>query len=110
MDHASVEHITAANLAWVAVGILLVVLSDLIKARRKYKEKFIAILYLQENWPHLLLTIIGGYTMFYFADNFTEGAMGLHVHKDSASYYSWFAAACGFNGQVIIKKLTGLIK
>lgn len=102
-------HLTLLNFAWVAIGLILLVLVDMLRARKKYRISFSYLIYLKENTIQFMIAVISSYTMFYFADTFTEGMLDVHVHKNS-NFYSWFAVACGYNGHVVVDRLSKTFK
>ena len=102
-------HLTFINFAWVTVGLVILVLFEIIKSKKKFGESWRARSYFINNVIRFALAIISSYVMFYFAEQFTEGILDVHVHKDS-NFYAWFALACGFNGHVLIEKLTKAFK
>ncbi len=104
-----VEHLTLGNLVWVLVGLVLLVLVDTLRARKKHNSSFSYVIYLKENVLQFIIACISSYIMFYHADSFTEGILNVHVHGDSG-YYAWFAVACGYNGHVVVDRLNKSFK
>lgn len=104
-----VEHLTFGNLVWVFVGLILLVLVDMLRARKKHNSSFSYLIYIKENILQFVIAFISSYTMFYHADSFTEGILDVHVHGDSG-YYAWFAVACGYNGHVVVDRLNKSFK
>lgn len=104
-----VEHVTLGNLTWVAIGFILLVSVNMIRARKKHNSSFSYLIFLQENALYYIVALIGSYSMFYHADSFTSGMLEVHVHEGS-DYYSWFGMVCGFNGWVIVEQLKKAIK
>ena len=102
-------HLTLTNFLWVATGLLLLVMVDMLRAKKKHNSAFSYLIYLQENMIQFIIAVISSYIMFYHSDTFTEGILDVHVHKDS-KYYSWFAVACGFNGHVLVDRLNKSFK
>lgn len=107
-DHI-VQHLTLGNITWVALGFILLVLVNMLRARKKHNSSFSYLIFLQENGLYFLIALIGSYTMFYHADSFTKGMLEVHVHEGS-DYYSWFGMICGFNGWVIVEQLKKAFK
>lgn len=105
----TVEHITLINLSWVLIGLILLVLVDMVRARKKHNSAFSYVIYLNENMLKFIISVISSYIMFYHADSFTEGILDVHVHGDSG-YYAWFAVACGYNGHVVVDRLSKSFK
>ncbi|MBL4658315.1 MAG: hypothetical protein JKX73_09965 [Flavobacteriales bacterium] len=91
------------------MGLVLLVLFEIIKSKKKWGTSWAPGKYFTNNIPQFGIGIIGSYVMFYFAEQFTDGILDLHVHEDS-NYYTWFALACGFNGHVIVEKLATVFK
>jgi len=102
-------HLTLANIIWVAVGLILLVLVDMLRAKKKHNSSFSYVIYLKENIIQFIIAVISSYTMFYHADSFTEGILDVHVHEHSG-YYAWFAVACGYNGHVVVDRLNKSFK
>ncbi|MBL4658317.1 MAG: hypothetical protein JKX73_09975 [Flavobacteriales bacterium] len=86
------------------VGLLLLVLIEIIKSKKRWGASWSARKYFTNNIPQFGVGIISSYAMFYFAEQFTEGVMGVKIDP-SSTYYTWFALACGFNGHVLVGKL-----
>ena len=102
-------HLTLVNFVWVAVGLVILILFEILKSKKKHGNSWTARTYFMKNLVQFALAIISSYVMFYFAEQFTEGILDVHVHKDS-NFYAWFALACGFNGHVLVEKLTKAFK
>ena len=102
-------HLIFINYVWVFVGLILLVLFEILKSKKKRGISWQPRAYLGNNVIQFSLAIISSYVMFYFAEQFTEGILDVHVHDDS-NFYAWFALACGFNGHVLVEKLTEAFK
>ena len=98
------EHLLPINFMWVGIGLLLLTLVDMLRAKRKLGDSFSYTTYRKNHVIPFTIAFISSYVMFYFADIFTEGMLDVHVHKGSR-YYAWFAMACGFNGHVLVERL-----
>ena len=97
-------HLTVTNFVLVLVGLLIYILIKLVKIQKKKKDKFDIRIYLKENYLQLILCSMTAFTVMFFADNFSEGILDIHIHEDS-NYYQIFALAAGFNNQVLFNEL-----
>ena len=91
-------HLTVFNFCLVAVGVVIHILFKLSKIQRKHPDDFNLRIYIRHNWIQLILSLMCGFVVMYFADNISEGVLDLHVHHDS-NYYQVYAVVAGYNNQ-----------
>jgi len=98
------QHLTPLNFGLVLAGLLIHIGMKLIKIQRKKGLSFRIALYWQHNYIQILVSTMCAFLVMFFADNFSEGVLDIHVHSES-NFYSIFAVAAGFNNQVLFDQL-----
>lgn len=97
------EHLTAINITFVLIGLLLNTLVDWVKIQKANKGKFNPKKWVHENSITIFVTIIVAFLSLYFVDFATVG-LEIEVHKD-ALFYQAHSFISGFTPYITLKSV-----